>query len=206
MNPNQVYVGIGVLALLSLGVALMWFINSHEKDSELKNETVVAFGDSLISGEGASEGNDVVSLLERSLKREIINLGVSGDTTEDGQRRIDAVLQEDPGLVIVLLGGNDALRRVPILETKEHLSAIIEALQANGSKVILLGVQGGILNDPYRAMFASLQVEHNVILVPNILEGILTDGELMNDAIQPNDAGYARIAPKIEAAIRPFID
>jgi lysophospholipase L1-like esterase len=166
-----------------------------------KNETIAVFGDSLVAGVGATEGNDFVSLLSKRIGTRIINLGVPGDTSETGLRRLDDVLVHDPGVVIVLLGGNDALRRVPLETTKENLNAIIGRLIENGSVVVLAGVRGAVLSDPYGEMYAEIARRHGAALVPNVLEGILLRPELTEDQIHPNDAGYAIVAERIYKVI-----
>ena len=170
-----------------------------------KNDVIVAFGDSLVSGVGSSRGNDFVSLLEKKLGREVINLGVPGNTTADGLARIESVLELDPGLVILLLGGNDALRRISRAETRRNLSEIIVQLNANGTAVLLLGVRGGLIGDPFDEMFSELAEFYGAGYAPNVLADILLKPELTQDQIHPNDAGYIIVADRVFDALQPML-
>lgn len=169
-----------------------------------KNDTIVAFGDSLIEGRGATPGNDFISKLGEKIGRPIINMGISGDTTAMGLSRIDEVIARDPGIAIVLFGGNDYLRNVPEVETFMNLRRIIMKLQSSGSMVVLVGIPGGLIRDQYRSNLEKLQKEMGVIYVPNILSGILANGRYMSDAVHPNDAGYKKIAEKVYAAMKEY--
>ena len=158
---------------------------------------IVAMGDSLVYGYGATAGNDFVSLLSESIGQPIINMGVNGNTTAGGLSAADMVIELKPSVVLVLLGGNDYLRGVSIAETFSNLELIVEKLQANGAVVILLGIQGGVLSDPFAAEFKALAERRGTAYVPNVLSGLIGNQSLMADAIHPNDAGYARIAKKV---------
>lgn len=170
-----------------------------------KNQTVVAFGDSLVEGVGATPGNDFVSVVGRTLGVTIINKGKSGDTTADGLGRIDEVTAEDPGIVIMLLGGNDVLRRVPKAETFANLGAIIERLQSAGAIVVLLGVRGGILGDGYASDFKALAKKYHTAYISNILEGLITNSQYMYDGIHPNDQGYVIVAGRVEKVLQKVL-
>jgi len=159
--------------------------------------SIVAFGDSLIAGNGASKDNDLVSLLSQSLHEPIINLGVPGDTSALGLARIDTVLAQKPKLVFVLFGGNDFLKKVPIDTTFQNLEQIILQLQNANATVVLLGIQGGVLNDPFEKRFKQLAKKYNVVYVPNVLKNIIGHKNLMSDSIHPNDQGYKLMAEKI---------
>lgn len=163
---------------------------------------LVAFGDSLIAGYGATEGNDAISRLESYIGVPIKNLGRNGDTSESALSRVDDVLSLKPDVVIVLLGGNDALRGVPVTETEAALSQILTRIKDADAEPVLVGVLGGFPRDPYAAMFERLSEQHGVPLVKNILSGIIGRSEYMSDAIHPNDAGYARIAERL----KPFVE
>jgi lysophospholipase L1-like esterase len=162
-----------------------------------KNQKNVAFGDSLVFGYGATTGKDFVSVLAGKLDRTIVNLGKSGDTTTDGLARVDVVKKEDPGVVILLLGGNDYLRRVNEETTKQNLVTLVETFERNGAVVVLLGVRGGVLIDGREEMYRTIAEEHGAVYVEDVLSGIFGNSELMFDGIHPNDVGYARIANRL---------
>lgn len=183
-------------------IALAAYFLFRNKDSMITNfppmqGPIVAFGDSLVFGYGASMGNDFVSVLEKQTGREIINMGINGNTTADGLARIDTVTALKPSVVLVLLGGNDFLRKVPATETFKNLNEIVEKLQANGAVVIVLGIQGGVLNDPFASQFEALAHERGTGYVPNVLAGMIGNQSLMYDTIHPNDTGYKKIADKV---------
>ncbi len=167
-----------------------------------KNQKVVAFGDSLIEGVGSTEGNDFVSVISRRLGVGIINKGKSGDTTGAALLRVDDVLVEEPGVVIVLLGGNDALRRIPKKETFENLGTIIERFQSAGAVVVLLGVRGGILSDGYESDYHSLSKKYRTAYVSNILDGLIGNPQYMYDGIHPNDQGYIIVADRVAEVLQ----
>jgi len=176
--------------------------NSFDKP---KNSTIVAFGDSLVAGNGSTEGNDFVSVLSRKIGVLIENFGHSGDTSADALARIDTVIERDPGIVILVIGGNDILRKVPIATTKDNISSIVETLQKNNTRVLLVGVKGAILNDPYADMYESITDEYDIAYMPNILSGLLGKSKYMSDAIHPNDIGYARIADRLSEILKPLV-
>ncbi|MFA6432721.1 MAG: GDSL-type esterase/lipase family protein [Candidatus Paceibacterota bacterium] len=203
---NKTYIIIGVIVL----VAAIWFAFRSLGTSQIKNldsdgSTIVAFGDSLVQGVGASKGNDFVSLLSQRIGQPIINLGVSGDTTADALLRLDDVFVQDPRIVIVLLGGNDFLRRIPMDETFANLDKIVNAIQAHESAILLLGVRGGLLFDSYDTRFDKFAGSHGVGFVPNVLSGLLGDQRYMSDTIHPNNVGYVKVADKVEPVLKKML-
>lgn len=165
----------------------------------------VAFGDSLTQGYGAEEGGDYPAQLAKRLRVKIRNLGVSGHTTADGLARLDQAAQLQPRVVLLCLGGNDALRSVPADETFANLGAMIDRFHQGGSFVVLLGVRSVGLADKNAKRFEQLAKVKRVLLVPNILDGILFTPSLMADQIHPNDKGYARIAERLEDVLLPVL-
>jgi|SRR3989344_2078409 len=187
-----------IVASLVIGVLLFVFKKSPTiTNFPSSGTTIVAFGDSLVEGIGATKGNDFVSLLSRSIGEEIINMGVAGNTSSDGFARVESVNIQDPRIVLVLFGGNDYLRKVPIEETFQNIDGIVVRLQSGGAVVVLLGIQGGILSDKYDEHFEDIAEKRGALYVPNVLDEIIGHGELMDDTIHPNDLGYKKIADKI---------
>ncbi len=101
---------------------------------------VLAFGDSLVSGKGSTKGHDFVSVLSSLAGVDIANAGRSGETTGSALKRVDAVLSRDPDIAVVVLGGNDLLRFVPIDQRVRNITAIAEKLKKAGVRVILVGL------------------------------------------------------------------
>lgn len=193
---------IGIPVLI-VGMLYFLFTGGVNKDlaKPTSGTTIVAFGDSLIAGVGATPGNDLASLLEIQIDEPIINLGVSGDTTVAALSRIDELLAQDPKIVIVLLGGNDYLRRVPIEDTFANLETIIQSVQRTGAVVVLLGVRGGVMRDEYKDAFEQLAKVNNVAYVDDVLSGLIGRAALMSDPIHPNDAGYQIIADRVSPVL-----
>ncbi|HEY4479378.1 MAG TPA: GDSL-type esterase/lipase family protein [Candidatus Paceibacterota bacterium] len=203
---NRIYVIIAILVVV-VGV----FIYFSERDVVVTNypgsgTSIIALGDSLTAGVGATEGKDYVSRLNDKLGVLIINAGKSGDTTETALLRLyDDVLIKKPKLVIVMLGGNDYLRKIPKEITFENLDTIIKRIHSSGSMVLLVGVQGGIIGDPYKREFEALAEKHNTGYVSNILENIVGHNDRMSDGIHPNDLGYDKIAVRLEPAVKKLL-
>lgn len=170
-----------------------------------KEGSIVAFGDSLIKGVGAGESENFIALLSKKIGEPIVNLGVPGNTTVDGLARINEVLEEEPRIVILLLGGNDYLKKIPKEETFANLKAVITTLHKEGVLVVLLGVRGGVLNDRFEENFEQLAEETGVAFVPDVLDGIFGKSSLMSDAIHPNKEGYAIIADRVYEVIKTVL-
>jgi len=161
--------------------------------------SIIVLGDSLVEGLGARAGEDFVSVLSGKIGIPIKNLGVSGDTTKQGLKRAQEIT-EMPDIVIILIGGNDALRKTPVTETKANLEKIIKLFKTgenNTTHVILVGVLGGFPRDTLKTMYEELEEEQDVTYVPNILSGLFGRSEFMADAIHPNASGYIKIAERI---------
>lgn len=158
---------------------------------------IIAYGDSLVQGVGSTRGGDFVSVLSRKSGRPIVNLGHSGDTTADGLARIADLDKYNPKVVLLLLGGNDYLKKIPANETEANLINMIRIIQSKGAIVILLGVRGGLLTDHFERMYEDLSVKYETAYVEDVLRGLIFNKNYMFDTIHPNNAGYALIAEKI---------
>ena len=198
-------VALGLLAGVTCVVAFFLLPRTDSMNDDVcaalpQKPKIVAFGDSLVTGYGTTNSGDFVSVLSSKLEVPIENLGRNGETTASARARIADVVRERPDVVIVLVGGNDALQRIPVSETKENLDAILTSLTQVSSvkiNVVLVGVLGGPINDPYKAMFEELAKKHDVEYIPNVLSGIFGRQELMSDQIHPNNAGHAKMAEKV---------
>jgi lysophospholipase L1-like esterase len=197
-------IGIGALLLVGLGAWVVFGGTDEVTNYPPKNTTIVAFGDSLVYGQGSTKGNDFVSALASRIGRPIVNLGVPGNTTADGVARMKEVEKRDPGLVLLLLGGNDTLRRVDVPTTEANLRTLITTFQNKGAVVMFIGVRGGILGSEREDMYERVADEYGAIYVPDILDGILLRPELMHDGIHPNDAGYAKIAERLHRVFKEY--
>jgi len=177
---------------------------------------LLVLGDSLTAGYGLAAGETFPEQLERALQQAghnvtVINAGVSGDTTAGGLARLDWALRDDPQLVIVELGGNDALRGLPPEETFDNLDAILERLDTAGISIILTGMQaprtlGVDYTTDFDQIYPRLASKYKVSFYPFFLDGVALDPALNQaDGIHPNSAGVAvivdRMLPVLESAL-----
>ena len=164
---------------------------------------MVILGDSLAAGYGVEKGEGFVWLLNKRLGITITNLSTSGITSGDSLARVkDEVLPLKPALVMLELGGNDALQKVDPARTRENLATMIKEIQAEGIPVILIGVRGGVFSDDFAEMYEGLAEELETGYVPDLLEGILTHPELKLDSVHPNARGHVMLADKVEPELR----
>jgi acyl-CoA thioesterase-1 len=171
-----------------------------------RGTNVIAFGDSLTAGYGAAPGEDYPSRLSSLAGVEVINAGVSGDTTESALARIDGdVLSRDPRIVLVGLGGNDFLHGVEIATTETNLRAIVDKIQGAGAMVVILGFRFPSMTADYEAMYKRVAKAKHCLFIANVLRGILTDPSLKSDEIHPNARGYQLMAERIAPELRRLI-
>jgi lysophospholipase L1-like esterase len=196
-----------ILVLPIVIVAIVYIVMGEDKITNYPSNgsDIIAYGDSLVYGVGSTKGNDFVSVLSKKISRPIINLGVSGNTTLDGVKRLSELDKYNPKVVILLLGGNDYLRKVPRAETISNLQTIINSIHARGSIVLLLGVRGGLLVDNFKEDFEQLSKANKTAFVPNVLDNLIGNEELMSDQIHPNDAGYLIIAERVYRELKDII-
>ena len=164
--------------------------------------TIVCFGDSLTAGVGRGDGATYPEHLARRLGTEVINAGVPGDTASQALRRIDGVLADDPWLVVVELGGNDILRRMPLETTESALDAIVERLLDAGVVPLLVEVRGPF-GGRYGKLFDRLESRHGVPVIRDVLPRLLLDRRYKSDAIHLNAAGYERLAEEVAQRVEP---
>jgi acyl-CoA thioesterase-1 len=167
--------------------------------------TIVCLGDSITSGVGADPGLAYPDVLADRLGVDIINAGVPGDTAADGLERLDEVLEEDPWLVIVELGGNDLLRRVPPASTEAALREIVQRLL--DARVVPLVVEMEVpFGRRYSEIYDRLREEYEIPVVEGVLGDILVDSALKADPIHPNTRGHEILAEAVAEAVQPLIE
>lgn len=183
---------------------------SGQGDAPLR---IIAFGDSLTAGFRLAPGDSFPAQLERALKArghkvEVINAGVSGDTTAAGLERFDWAVPQGARAVIVELGANDALRGLPPAEAQRNLDAILTRLGNMGARVLLAGMHaprnwGEGYVAAFDRIFPELAKKHGAILYPFFLEGVAMRPELnLDDGLHPNSKGVAEIVKRIT----PFVE
>jgi acyl-CoA thioesterase-1 len=178
---------------------------------------IVVLGDSLTAGLGLAPEEAYPAVLERRLRDEgfnyqVVNAGVSGDTSAGGLSRIDLALQGDVRVLIVALGGNDGLRGLPVTQLKSNLSRIIERAQDRGARVVLAGMEaptnwGDVYTKAFRDVYPSLAQQYNVPLVPFLLEGVAAIPQLnQRDGIHPTAEGDRIIADTVWKVLKPVLE
>lgn len=197
--------------LVALGLTAALIFGCGGDFDEIRNlrslgESIVCFGDSLTEGVGAGSGEDYPTVLSKNLARPVVNAGRRGDTTTQALERIgETVLSKDPRLVVVLLGGNDFLRRVPRLETERNLEEIVRRLQAHGAMVVIAGMRLGLFTDEYGPIYEQTARRLGALYIPGVMRGILSDATLRSDPIHPNGAGYRLVAERIGEKLKPLL-
>jgi len=167
------------------------------------DSVVLAFGDSLTAGFGADEEEAYPAVLSGLLGCKVVNAGIPGEVTGDGLDRLPALLKKHkPDLVILCHGGNDMLRRIDDASVTRHLRSMIEASQAAGADVVLLGVPrpGIFLKAP--PFYGELAKTYGLPYDGKSLPKILSTPSLKSDQLHPNAAGYRRLAESLAALIR----
>lgn len=198
------------IALLFVAIALVAACGSKAKEGALPpGSRVVALGDSLTAGFGVAPGEAWPELLANKTGWVVINGGVSGDTSSGALHRLPALLEEhNPVLVLVGLGGNDMLRRLPEEETVANLGKILDAIKAHGAKPVLLATpkpsaMGAVFQNLSAADFyRKVAEEQQVPLIEDAIAEVLSDTQLKGDPLHPNAAGHALLAQKIYDALK----
>jgi lysophospholipase L1-like esterase len=199
--------------LAVLCIAGYWFFSGPSVNSwkivnnpPLAAGPVVAFGDSLTAGFGSGgPGRDYPAVLSGLIGREVINLGVNGDTVSRAYGRIEKLEALSPSVVLLLLGGNDLLRRANLDESFALLGEMIRRIQSGGALVVLLGIDGLPLAAPLGKRYLETARTTGALLVPDILKDILGKGSLMADGIHPNGEGYRIMAERVAKTLKPYL-
>ena len=178
---------------------------------------IAILGDSLTAGLGVSKTAAFPSLLQQRLDAagldfEVVNAGVSGDTSAGGLARLDWALDGDVRILIVALGGNDGLRGLPPEELQRNLAQIIERAQARGITVVLAGMEappnyGRDYIVSFHKVYPALASKYSVALVPFLLQGVAGDETLnQRDGIHPTAAGARIVADNVWAILKPIAE
>lgn len=200
------------LQVLGLAAAAAWLPACGRKQTKGQavptGATVLALGDSLTSGVGADRDSAYPAVLARLTGWAVVNGGVSGDTSAQALGRLPALLAEHrPALVIVSIGGNDFLRRLPESDTRAHIRSIVQQSLQSGAQVLLVAVPAlsmaaalGHLSD--HALYADLASELKVPLMPDAWSDVLSRNELKSDRIHANARGYEHFAQRLQERAR----
>ena len=177
---------------------------------------VVFLGDSLTAGLGLESSQSFPELIGQRLAREgydfeVVNAGVSGDTSAGGLRRLEWSLEGDVKVLVVALGANDGLRGLSPAEMKKNLDAVLERAAAKGVTVVLAGMEappnfGAEYTRQFRGVYAELAQQYRVRFVPFLLQGVAGDASLNQaDGIHPNARGAQLVADVVWAELKPAL-
>jgi acyl-CoA thioesterase-1 len=193
--------------LLALAVALALAGCGREKVPKLSavgpNDVIVAFGDSLTYGTGASEAESYPVVLGELIGRKVVRAGVPGEVTSGGLARLESVIDEhQPRLMIVCLGGNDMLGKGADAQITANLREIIKTIKGRGVSVMLVGVpRPGLITDT-APFYAELAREFDIPYEGKIVIDVLYQRELKSDPIHPNAKGYRKMAEAIAKLLK----
>jgi acyl-CoA thioesterase I len=180
-------------------------------------KVLAVFGDSLSAGYGLAAGQSFPDDMQKTLDKEgykwhVANLGISGNTTEDGVARIESAVRLKPSVVLLELGGNDGLRGLPLKVTRKNLETMILAFQQAGAKVVLAGMTlppnyGPDYIKSFQQIYTDLAAKYKLKLIPFLLADIVTPDlrYLQPDGIHPTAAGAEIVSGTVLKAVKPLL-
>ena len=185
-------------------------VKNNAADSSAQKQTILFFGNSLTAGYGVDPSEAYPALIQDKidslhLNYKVINAGVSGETTSDGNSRVDWILKQPVDIFVLELGGNDGLRGIPLSVTEKNLQSIIDKVKAKypGSKIILEGIQippnmGQDYTAQFRKIYPQLASKNKIELIPFLLKGVGGDPKLnQRDGIHPTAEGHKIVAENV---------
>jgi acyl-CoA thioesterase-1 len=185
-----------------------------------KGPLILVVGDSLSAEYGLKRGAGWVALLSQRLQQRqiagtVVNASISGDTSSGGRSRLTALLaQHHPDIVILELGGNDALRGLPLTMTRDNLDAMTRAAKDSGAQVVLVGMQvppnyGRRYSEQFAGLFASIAQAQGAALVPFLLRGVADapqgDALFQADRIHPTAAAHPIMLDNVWEVLAPLL-
>jgi len=167
------------------------------------NATILAFGDSLTYGTGASRDKAYPAVLEKITGLKVINAGIPGEVSSSGLARLPSLLsQHNPSLIIICHGGNDILRKMNLMQTRGNIQKMIQLAQTNDTQIMLIGVpEFGIFLETL-PMYPELARQNNIPIAEDILSEILAKNALKSDQIHPNANGYQLLAERTVSILK----
>jgi len=181
-----------------------------ESTTNIKKKTIVFYGNSLTAGYGVSPSEAFPAIIQKKidslgLPYNVVNAGVSGETSSGGKTRIDWILREPVDIFILELGANDGLRGTPLSETKKNLQDIIDKVKEKypGSKLVFAGMEippnmGQEYTTEFRNIYSDLAAKNKMTLIPFLLEGVGGEPELNQaDGIHPTAEGHIIVAENV---------
>ncbi len=201
-------------------LALAWAVGGFNPAAAQGPRPLLVLGDSLSAEYGLQRGQGWVALLEARLAKEklavkVVNASISGDTTSGGRARLPALLkQHQPGVVVIELGGNDALRGLPLKSTQDNLTAMASAAKAAGAKVLIAGMAvppnyGRQYGQDFINLFGTVARAQGAALVPFLLAGVAdgadADAMFQPDRIHPRAEAHPRMLDNVWPVLLPLL-
>jgi acyl-CoA thioesterase-1 len=202
-------------SVLIAAASIAWPLTAHAA-----GPTILVVGDSLSAEYGLKRGSGWVALLDARLVQtktaaSVVNASISGDTTSGGRSRLPSLLaQHKPQVVVIELGGNDALRGLPLAMTRDNLGVMTKAAKAAGAKVLLVGMQlppnyGRQYGDEFAGLFPTIAKTEGAALVPFLLKGVAdspqADSLFQADRIHPKEAAHPTMLDNVWPALKPLL-
>ena len=198
MIKKYIYLTVFLFLLLGCG-------KNMPKNYPNNNTDIVAFGDSLTYGYGAERNESYPAYLSKMIGRDIINLGINGDTSAMGLARVNEIRKYKPYMVLVEFSANDFFRRIPKTQTEKNLMEIVKEIQKIGAIVVLVDTGGEFPMKAYTKIQKQIAKDYNTLFVPGIMDGIFNKSELKSDQIHPNNRGYKIVAGRVNKIIAPYL-
>lgn len=197
-------------------LALLWSVSGAGNSHDMQR--ILVFGDSLSAAHGIDGDAGWVSLLEMRLSQrdppwDVRNASVGGETTAGGRSRLSDLLDDTrPDVLILQLGGNDGLRGLSLRAMRENFEAMLDAADAAGAEVLLVGIEippnyGPVYTDRFRSVFSDLAAERDLAFIPFLLEGVaLEPGMMLDDGIHPGAEAQPRILENVWSELEPMLE
>jgi len=166
---------------------------------------IVVFGDSITYGYGVKAEEAYPALLAKSWNREVINLGVSGDTSLNGSARKEDLKNLEPSFVLIEFGGNDFLKKVPKMQTQKALEEIVDYVHSIGAIAVLVDTGGYGPMNTYTKINKQIAKQKNTLYIDGIMKDIFSDRNLRTDQIHPNQKGHQIIAQRIDKVLNKYL-
>ena len=189
-----------IIMVILVVLALLTLTKKETNGMKLtKNDTILALGDSLTYGFGASPSESYPALLSKMTGLRVINAGINGETSKEGLKRLPKLL-EDPSvkLMILFFGGNDIMQRRSMEDLKQNLKTMIQMAKQKHIDVLLISVPNiGLFGLSPLPLYEEVAEEENIPLLSGMLADILSQPSLKTDQIHPNASGYKKMAERI---------
>ena len=192
------------LAIVLAAFTLAACGGSSQKLEKLSSDAVIlAFGDSLTSGTGASPGESYPAQLEALIGRKVVNAGVPGEVSAAGLERLPAVLDEvKPAMLLLCHGGNDFLRKLDEAQAAQNVKAMVRLARERNIQVVLIATPKPTIPPSVPVFYREIAAEARVGLVETVVKDVVSDRSLKSDFVHPNADGYREIAKAVQKALK----